>query len=226
MEKRLDCLHCFGCRAIDNVTATSYLKGTELQQDRIRTERSVCFKGDLCCGNEGGNGKLTFSRTPDLPCHMLEVLNCLGQVKAPASLAIDGLYAMRGQIRSAGGNFSVAKQSESDPVGCPCSLEKDFCSSTSEPPTEIFPSVSWVEEFDDAEAKATTSVGVAKSLMKCPYSRKRLKCRGMLRSAAVTRLYDLERTTTTATTKKKRRKPGKDPSEDDPPECLPYIIIG
>jgi hypothetical protein len=157
---------------------------------------------------------------------MLEVFNSLGQVNAPASLAIDGLYAMRGRIRSAGGDFIVAKQSESDPGGCPFSLENDICSSSCEPLTEIFPSVSWVEEFDDAEAKATTSIGVAKSLMKCPYSRKRLKCRGMLRSAAVTRLYDLERTTTTSTTKKKRRKPGKDPSEDDPPQCLPYIIIG
>jgi hypothetical protein len=155
---------------------------------------------------------------------MLEGLNCFGQVQAPASLAIDGLYAMRGQIRSSGGDFIVARQGESDPGGCPFSPENDICSSTSESPTEIFPSISWVEEFDDVEAKATTSIGVAKSLMKCPYSRKRLKCRGMLRSAAVTRLHDLERTKTT--TKKQRRKPGKDPSEDDPPPCLPYIIIG
>jgi hypothetical protein len=132
---------------------------------------------------------------------------------------------MRGQIRSAGGDFIVARQSERDPGGCTFSLDNDICSSTSEPPTEIFPSVSWVEEFDDAEAKATTSIGVAKALMKCPYSRKRLKCRGMLRSAAVTRLYELECTTRT-TTKNKGRKPGKDPSEDDPSPCLPYIIIG
>jgi hypothetical protein len=160
---------------------------------------------------------------------MMEGLQCVEQATIAASLALKSFHAMRGQLRSAGGDFIVAKHRERDPDGCPVSPENDDdCSSSNEPPPELFPSVSWVE-LDDVEAAATSnSTAVAKSLMKCPYSRKRLKRRGMLRSAAVTRLYELDCTTATATTttKKKRRKPGKGSSDEDRPPCLPYIIIG
>ena len=151
-------------------------------------------------------------------------LNGAGQVKGRAFLAFKDTHAMRGRARSAG-DFIISNHSDSAPVGCTSSTfpnENDDCSST-EPPSDIFPSVSWVEQLEDVEAKASTSLGVTKSLMKCPYSRKRLKCRrGMLRSAAVTRLCELDRTTT----KKNSRKPGKNSSEDDHPPCFPYIIIG
>jgi hypothetical protein len=164
---------------------------------------------------------------------MLEGLQCVEQATIAASLALESCHAMRGQLRSAGGDFIVAKHRERDPDGCPVSPENDdICSAASDPPPELFPSVSWVD-LDDVEATSTSaSQAVAKSLMKCPYSRKRLKRRGMIRSAAVTRLYELDCTTATATatatttTKKKRRNSGKGSSEADRPPCLPYIIIG
>jgi hypothetical protein len=197
----------FGWWAIDSVTATNNLRKANLQVARIRKERSVCRNaiqfGLRGMGREVGSEAHIFRfrehTRPSLP--MLEGLNCVRQAKAPASFAIDSLYAMRGQIRSVG-DFIVAKQSESDPGGCPLpfSPENEVGSSTHEPPTEIFPSVSWVE-FDDFEAKGSTSMGAAKSLMKT--------C-----------------TTTSTTTKKKRRNMEKEPSEDDLPPCLPYIIIG
>ena len=157
---------------------------------------------------------------------MLEGLHCVEQATTAASLALESCHAMRGQLRSAGGDFIVTKHRERDPDGCPVSPENDICSASSDPPPELFPSVSWVE-LDDVETTSTSaSQAVAKSLMKCAYSRKRLKRRGMLRSAAVTRLYELDCTTATTTTKKKRRKSGKGSSEEDRPPCLPYIIIG
>jgi hypothetical protein len=152
-------------------------------------------------------------------------LLCLARAKVPERFGVEGFHAVRGQARSTG-DFIVANSRESAPGGCTSTkvaMESGDCSSTDfEPPTEIFPSFSWVE-LDDVEAKASSRVVVTKSLMKCPYSRKRMKCRGMVRSAAVTSLYELERT---ATSKKKPRKPGKDSSDDDHPPCLPYIIIG